>query len=167
MLALLLSVAWAEEPAPSETSAEPAVETAETVVEAAEEILLVPEGSTFTVDSVLYQVPSKYWLLPDKHYRSAIVQAKKLNVCQPALDQCVESTLEWQDRTYTALQTCSDQFGEDELLVQDLTGQVQTLETRALIAENNAQRARRNSFTAWGITGGLLVGAVVAVLVIP
>ena len=130
-------------------------------------LVVLPEGSSVTIGTTVYPLSQKYWLLPDSHYRSAVVQAKKLGVCQPALDQCVESMLEWQERTYSALQTCSDQFGADKVLAGNLATQVQTLEARALVAESNLQRARRNSVVAWGITGGLVVGAVVGVATTP
>ena len=56
----------------------------------AEGITKVPSGSYLVLvedDKVtVHWVPGKQWLLPDSYYTEAIVQAKQLKICQPALE---------------------------------------------------------------------------------
>ena len=106
----------------------------------------------------------KSFLLPEPMYDSARLQARQLQVCQPALDAIAEETLQMADRTYAALATCGSQFDTDEVLIQDLTGQVSTLETRALVAEDRLKVARKNSMVAWAVTGGILFGGTTAIV---
>jgi hypothetical protein len=117
-------------------------------------ILLGPEGRTSFI------LPGKYWLLPDAQYREAIIKAKQLAIYQPALDRCTEESLAWQGRVFTALETCSKQFDVDEDLIDSLTDEVRSLETRALVAEDRLKDVRHQRNVAWAITGGLVVGAV-------
>jgi hypothetical protein len=111
------------------------------------------------------RLPEKYWLLPDSHYTSAIKQAKQLAICQPALDAITEESLKLADRAYTAISKCDGQFDVDEKLIADLTGQVGTLETRALVAESQLKQARKDKWVAWGITGGIVLGAATATVI--
>ena|SRR3989338_6050881 len=141
---LLISAAFAQEETPS----------------LSEEILLVSETSTIVLsDGKTFKIPSKHWLLSDKVYSTALVKARQLEICQPALDKITETSLVWQDRTYKALEKCSFQFDEDELLIQDLTTKLSSMENRALLAEDRLKEARKNSIVAWAITGGLVLGA--------
>lgn len=129
-------------------------------------IQVVPSGSFILLQEETgwdaYKLPEKYWLLPDSHYTEAIKQAKKLAICQPALDAITEESLKMADRAYTAISKCDGQFDVDEGLIADLTGQVGTWETRALVAEAQLKQARKDKWVAWGITGGLVLGAATA-----
>ena len=92
---LLISAAFAQEETPS----------------LSEEILLVSETSTIVLsDGKTFKIPSKHWLLSDKVYSTALVKARQLEICQPALDKITETSLVWQDRTYKALEKGSFQF---------------------------------------------------------
>lgn len=132
-----------------------------------ERIRVVPEGSFVLLPNpegafVPRRVPSKFWLLPDSHYTEALARSKQLDIVAPALERCTERSLQWQDRTYEALESCSQQFGKDEALVAQLTSDVKVWETRALLAEDKVQRSRRTTMVAWAITGGLVFGGIVA-----
>ena len=134
-----------------------------------EKITLVPEGSRLLFlgedgTNTVRTVPGKSWLLPDSYYEEAIVKARKLAICQPALDSITEETLQMADRTYAALSKCGDQFDTDEDLIADLTGQIQSWETRALVGEDRLKQARKNTAVAWAITGGLVLGASAAMV---
>ena len=136
---------WAQEDGGPEEV--PALDGTIVKVPTGSQVSILGDGGTFTP----YGVPSKYWLLPDSYYRNAVTAGKQLQICQPALDTCTETALAWQERTYTALQTCSDQFGSDS---DQITG---------LIIENGQlsfklAKARNNQVVAWAITSGLLVG---------
>lgn len=109
-------------------------------------------------------VPAKAFLLPEPMYDKALIQAKQLKICQPALDAVSEEALKMADRTYTALSKCDGQFDVDEVLIADLTGQVGSWETRALVAEDRLKVSRRNQAVAWAITGGLVLGASAAIV---
>ena len=138
--------------------------------ELAKGISLVPESSYLLLRQpegtfIPHRVPGKHWLLPDAYYSDAIVKAKQLKICQPALDQMTETALAWQQRTYDEATRCLTQFDGDEALIQDLTGKVASMETRALVAEDRLKVARRNTAVAWAITGGLVLGASTVIVV--
>lgn len=118
------------------------------------QVSILDEDDTFTP----YGVPSKYWLLPDTTYRNAVTAGKQINICQPALDRCTETALSWQERTYSALETCSDQFDVDG-------DRLMELESMNAQLGSKLSRARSNQVVAWAITSGLLVGAGTAVAV--
>lgn len=132
-------------------------------------IKLIPAGSLLVLpgdpEPIRLSVPFKAYLLPERHYDNALIKAKQLVIAADALDRCTETSLAWQKRTSDALTTCSDQFDSDESLVTTLTGQVRTLETRALVAEDRLKTARRNQAVAWAITGGLVLGASTVIVV--
>jgi len=98
-------------------------------------------------------------------YDTARLKARQLDICQPALDEITEQTLQLAERNYSTLAKCGGQFDADESLIHDLTGQVQSLETRALFAEDRLKMARRNQAVAWAITGGLVLGASTVIIV--
>lgn len=125
-----------------------------------EEILLVPAGSIVTISTGDFRtIPRKSFLLPESFYDSALIQAKQLAVCKPALDTCTTTTLDWQRRTVDALNVSENQFNADETLIADLTGQIRTMETRAITAESLLVDARKSKWVAWAVTGGLCLGA--------
>lgn len=165
-LALLLStLALADDPI------QPVVPVDGTAPSIAEGITLVPAGSLLTMPPPLpgaepskFTVPDKAFLLPETYYDTALIKAKQLAICQPALDTCTETALSWQKRSYDALTACSDQFGVDEATVKALQTQVQQQETRALVAEGKVKQARNMAGIAWGITGGLVLGSVTVVV---
>jgi len=153
----------------AELTPSPAVEDPK-AEELPDKIKLVPAGSVLVVPALeggelRYKVPRKSFLLPELHYDNALIKVKQLAICQPALDKCTDTSLEWQKRTYDALTECSNQFDSDEALIQDLTSKFQSMETRALVAEDRLKVARKNQAVAWGITGGLVLGAVTAIVV--
>jgi hypothetical protein len=136
----------------------------------AEGINMVPEGSVVLLrqeDGTFRSrlVPAKAFLLPEPMYDKALVQAKQLKICQPALDSITEEMLRMADRNYEVLSKCGGQFDSDEVLINDLTGQVRDWETRALVAEDRLKSAHRRTAVAWAITGGLVLGATSAIVV--
>jgi len=162
---LILAAALADDPL------QPLVPVDGAVPNIAEGINLVPAGSLLTMPPPLpgaepsrFTVPDKAFLLPETYYDTALVKAKQLAICQPALDTCTETALEWQKRSYDALTACSDQFGVDEATVSGLQAQVLEQETRARVAEGKVKQARNMAGIAWGITGGLVLGSVTVVV---
>ena len=136
----------------------------------AEGVNLLPAGSLVLLrqeDGSYHSryVSTKSFIMPEPMYDNALIQAKQLKICQPALDKITEETLQMADKTYAALAKCGDQFDVDETLIADLTGQVGSWETRALVAEDRLKQARRSQLVAWGITGGLILGASAAIVV--
>ena len=152
---------WAQDPASEEGVPAPIL-----VEEAAPldgTIVKLPLGSYVRIlqedgTHKLYKVPSKHWLLPDSYYREAVTMGKHLKICQPALDTCTETSLAWQERTYTALNTCSEQFEVDGTRLTDLIAQNEQMAFKL-------SKARSNQVVAWAITSGLLVGAGTALVV--
>lgn len=132
-------------------------------------ITKIPAGSYVILSRddgwAAHKVPGKSWLMPDSFYRSAVTKARQLEICQPALDKITETSLAWQQRSYTALETCESQFDSDEELIQDLTGTVQRMEERALLAEKRLSRARTTAGVAIAVTSGVVLGVVAAGIV--
>lgn len=173
LLLLLTTLGFASDTADTDTALEPTSVVdpdAPTLTDLSEGSVMVPYGSLVVFppiegESAKYTLPAKYWLLPDPHLREAVVKAKQLGICQPALDTCTEKSLAWQQRTYDALEAASVQFDEDEGLVDTLTTQVQEWETRALVAESKNKDLKTQRNTAIAITGGLILGAVAVTVV--
>ena len=133
-------------------------------------IATVPAGSLVVLhqEDGTYRaryIPTKHFLMPEPMYDSSRAQARQLKICQPALDAIAEETLQMADRVYKTLQSCGDQFDVDEAFISDLNSQLQSMETRALVADDRLKMARRNTAVAWGITGGVALGAVAATVV--
>jgi hypothetical protein len=128
-------------------------------------VVPVPPGSEILLGGNSRLVPEQYWLLPDDYYRKALVSAKQLEICRPALEQITEDALAWQDRTYSALHECSEQFGRDEELVQQLTVQVMTSEAKNLLAIERQKKAQRVAIVSWAVSGALVLGLTSALLV--
>lgn len=116
-------------------------------------VLLMPDGSKRLV-------ALKSWLLPDAFYREALTKAKQLAICEPALDSITEKALGLQQKVAASLDSCSTQFDSDEAQINDLTAQVGSLETRALVAEDKVKDLRGQRNVAWAVAGGLVLGAV-------
>lgn len=135
----------------------------------AEGISLLPSGSYVLVyeggELKPYKVPAKYWLMPDPFYEKALVKAKQLDVCRPALEEMTEAATTWQQRTYDEAQRCLNQYDVDGQQVQALTKDLQDMEVRALVAEDRLKQARKRAAVAWAITGGVLLGATSAIVV--
>lgn len=135
----------------------------------AEGISLLPSGSYVLAyeggELKPYKVPAKYWLLPDPFYEKALVKAKQLDVCRPALEEMTEAATTWQQRTYDEAQRCLNQYDVDGQQVQALTKDLQDMEVRALVAEDRLKQARKRTAVAWAIAGGVLLGATSAVVV--
>jgi len=135
-----------------------------------ESISLVPGGSVILVRQedgsfVSRQVPAKSFLMPDPFYEKALVKAKQLEICQPALEKMTEVATTWQQRTYDEAQRCLNQYDVDGQMVQTLTKDLQDMEVRALVAEDRLKQARKRAAVAWAITGGVLLGATSAIVV--
>lgn len=129
-----------------------------------EGVALVPSGSILLIiqdDGSMKTrlVEQKSFLLPEPMYDSARLKARQLQICEPALEAISTQTLALTERIYKTLETCGTQFEEDEKLVEDLTTQVRSLETRAVLAEDRLGQARKTSAVMSAITGGLVLGA--------
>jgi hypothetical protein len=136
----------------------------------AEGIALVPGGSLILVrqeDGTFKAriVPEKGFFLPEPMYDTARLKARQLQICEPALEKITEQTLKMADQNYAVLATCGQQFEGDALLIQDLTGQVRTLESRALLAEDRLKGARKTSAIMSAVAGGLVLGAATVIVV--
>lgn len=123
-------------------------------------ILQVPEGSVLTVPGGKPQTVATYsFLLPESYYDQALIQAKQLQVCQPALDKCTAMAGGWVDVAHKSLEACSGQFDTDEATIETLRTDVTALETRAQVAESRLQSVRGQRNVAWAIAGGMILGA--------
>jgi hypothetical protein len=191
LLPLLLGVALAQDPdanedvlslatgtslvSPEDTGADPepyvlpspALLAFERPPTLAEGISVVPSGSLLLLRQedgsfVSRLVPAKAFLMPEPMYDNALVKAKQLDICQPALDAITEETLQMADRTYAALEKCGDQFDVDEKAIEELKKLAQDQEVRALVAEDRLKQARKGQVVAWAITGGVILGATAA-----
>lgn len=151
-LLLLAHLAFAEAPADPSTS-----------------ITQLPEGTVITFDPSLKIAPIKLttysYLLPEQMYDKALIKAKQLDVCQPALESATAQTLGWVDVSQKALNACSTQFGADATTIEGLRKQVVDLDVRAATAENHLHDARTKTVIAWAITSGLVLGAIAATAV--
>ena len=134
-----------------------------------DKVLLVPDGSVVTPPAASgmkpFTVPTYSFLLPEPLYDRALIKAKQLDLCQPALEQVQATTLQWADLSRKALDACSDQFDTDEQTVEGLRQQVATLDARAYKAELLLKDLRAQRTVAWALTGGLVLGAVTVVTV--
>ncbi len=132
------------------------------------QILQVPEGSTVTppVESNTkpFTVPSFSYLLPEPMYDKALLKAKQLEICLPALDNATSQTLHWSDITNRALSACSGQFDVDATAIETLRTQVVDLEARALSAESRLKDVRSQRTVAWAIAGGLILGSATVIV---
>jgi len=92
-------------------------------------------------------------------YDRALIKAKQLDICQPALEQSTAATLQWVELSQKALSSCALQFDVDAKTVEDMRQQVATLDARAYKAEAILRDVRTQRTVAWAITGGLILGA--------
>ena len=149
VLHLLLGMALAADPQPAE-------------------IKLVPQGTVLIFPggaSPKYTVPVKSFLLPGPYYDSALATAKQLAICQPALDSCTQTSTETLAKLDAALTASKEQSDKDATLISDLTTQVKFQGDRADALAGKLKHARQSQWTAWGITGGLVLGAVTVVAI--
>jgi hypothetical protein len=123
-------------------------------------VVLDPEGK-----HTPYLVPGKSWILPDSYYRTALTKSKQLDICQPALDACTETSLAWQERTYAALEKASAQFDSDEELVNSQVQEIAKWEAQAYSYKDQRDTARQQRNVAWAITGGLILGSATVIVV--
>ena len=132
----------------------------------AQGIVQVPEGSVLEVPGKpRFTVPEFSFLLPESHYNQALAKALQLQVCEPALARCTETSLAWVASSEKALAACSEQFKVDASTIDTLKTQVSLVEARALTAEERLRTAHQQRNVAWAITGGLLLGGSVVVAV--
>lgn len=127
-------------------------------------ITQVPEGTVVTPPAASglkpFTVTSHSFLLPEPMYDRALIKAKQLDICQPALEKATTVTLQWADVSKKALDACSGQFDVDAATVERLRADLVTTEARALSAESRLKDVRAQRAVAWAITGGLVLGAV-------
>lgn len=129
-----------------------------------EKVLQVPEGSVVTPPSGSgvkpFTVPTYSFLLPESFYDRALVKAKQLDICEPALARAADQTVRWVDVSTKALVACESQFDADQAAVEELRKTLVATEARALAAESRLRDVRTQRTVAWAITGGLILGAV-------
>lgn len=130
-------------------------------------INLIPAGSLVLLRGedgayTSFRVEAKAFLMPEPMYDSALIQAKQLKICQPALNLITEETLRMADRTHKALSTCGSQFDVDADAIEELKQYGTDQEIRAIVAEDGLKRARKGQVVAWAITGGVILGAAAA-----
>lgn len=126
-----------------------------------EGVVQIPEGTIITLPGKKpYTVSQFSYLMPEPYFDRALISAKKLAVCEPALSESQATTLRWIEVSDKALAACEGQFTVDAATVTQLNEQVHTLEVRALTAETRLKDVRQQRTVAWAITGGLVLGAV-------
>ena len=129
-------------------------------------VTALPVGTTITVPGAApVTLTQKDWLLTDSAYRSAVTQAKQLEIIQPAYEECTDTTLKLTHKIQETSQVCLGQFSLDENQVSDLTAQLQTMESRAMTAESRLKDVRQQRTIAWAITSGLVLGAAAVTVV--
>lgn len=126
-----------------------------------EGVVQIPEGSTITVPGKKpFTVGQFSYLMPEPYFNKALISAKKLAICEPALADSQATTLRWIEVSDKALAACESQFTVDALTVTQLNDQVRTLEVRAITAETRLKDVRQQRNIAWAITGGIILGCV-------
>jgi hypothetical protein len=126
-----------------------------------EGVVQIPEGTIITPPGKKPFTVSQFsYLLPEPYFDKALISAKKLAVCEPALADSQATTLRWIEVSDKALAACESQFTVDAATVTQLNDQVRTLEVRAVTAETRLKDVRQQRTVAWAITGGLVLGAV-------
>ena len=138
-LLLLASLAFAEEP----------------------QIISVPSGSELTIPSrPVLRLGYQAYLLPEPHYDSCLAAAKNLPVCKSSLTFCEEQA-EWSlTQARDTFQLARDQFQADEDMVAKLTEKVVQLDYDLARTRDSLKQVRSQRNLAWGITGGIVLGAV-------
>jgi hypothetical protein len=132
-----------------------------------EEIFFVSPGTTLVLGSsgVRREVTGKSWLFPERHYLSAIQQAQKLQICEPALlrlrDDYATLLGSAGQESSACLKTLEDSIKREE----NLLSRVSDLESQNANLKQKVYSARRSSLTAWSITGALVVGAGTAIYI--
>ena len=121
----------------------------------------IPEGTVLTRPGKLAEaIGYQAYLLPEPHYDSCLSAAANLPICQDALTYCEEQA-EWSmGQARETFQLARDQFAADEDLVAKLTEQVVQLDADFGRTQEKLKLARSQRNLAWGITGGLILGAV-------
>lgn len=132
-----------------------------------EGIQLVPGGSLVLLrqEDGTYRprfVSARAFLMPEPMYDKALVKAKQLEICKPALDKITAETLKMAETTNRALATCGDQFDVDAEAIEKLEKIAADQEVRAIVAEDRLKQARKGQVVAWAITGGVILGATAA-----
>lgn len=125
------------------------------------EIISVPEGSELTrPGKPVFRLRYQGFLLPEPHYDSCLVAARNLPVCQSALTYCEEQAAWSLTQAQETFQLARDQFQADEDMVAKLTEQVVQLDADLARTQERLKLARSQRNLAWGITGGIILGAV-------
>jgi len=128
-----------------------------------EEILYVPPGSSLSLGKIKYKTSGKTWLFPEEHYKTAIVKAQNLAICEPALSKLrgdYSSLLMANEQEVSA---CSSLLGEAHKREEELTSRALLLESQNTGLQVKLSAARKASIVSWAVTGALLLGAGTAV----
>lgn len=125
-------------------------------------VAVLPVGTSIVIPGTPtpYVLTQKDWLLTDPVYKSAVTQAKQLELTQPALDLCTDTTMKLAGKVRETAETCLTQFSSDETETNKLVAQLRTMEIRAQTAESQVHEAHQQRTVAWAITSGLVIGAV-------
>jgi len=126
----------------------------------------IPVGSTVTVKGIASTIQMDSYLLPGPYYDQALVAARQLEVCRPALVACQDSALALSTRVQDALKACVEQYDADDTSMEDLRVKWQTELMARTSAEARLREVRGQRNLAWGITGGLVFGAVITTAVV-
>jgi hypothetical protein len=125
------------------------------------QIMSVPEGSTLTrPGKAAFAIDYQAYLLPEPHYDSCLSSAQNLPLCKESLAFCEEQS-DWSlTQARETFQLARDQFDADEDQVAKLTEQVVQLDSDLVRTKEQLRMARSQRNLAWGVAGGLVLGAV-------
>lgn len=121
---------------------------------------VAPGAELLRPSKPVYKINYQAYLLPEGHYDSCLLAAKNLPICKSSLTFCEEQS-EWAlSQAQETFQLARDQFKSDEGLVAKLSEQVVQLDADLVRTQGSLKQARSQRNLAWGITGGLIIGAV-------
>jgi len=123
-------------------------------------IVHLPPGSTVDPAGTppVFTVDRESWLLPGSHYDKALIQSRRLEICEPALERCTTLASSMFESTAGALAACSVQMQADDGLTLDLQERFMASEARAAAAEQRLSDVRHQRNVAWALAGGLVLG---------
>lgn len=140
MWMLLTSLAFA---------ADPPVPVPAEIVPLSEGAVVTPPGAAkFTTRGLTF-------LLPEKHYNNALVKARMADTLQVSLTESMALTTQ-----------CVAESRETLRLLDQAAARVDTAEQRRLVSEAKLTQVRSQRNLAWGIAGGLILGAVAVTAVV-
>ena len=127
------------------------------------EILYVPPGSSLTLGKIKYKTSGKTWLFPEGQYKTAIVKAQNLTICEPALVKLRGDYSSLLMENEQEVSACSSLMGESHKREEELTSRALLLESQNTELKVKLSAARKSSIVSWAVTGALLLGAGTAV----